>query len=166
MNKKLSTILTILFIIILFTINVGSKPIGATIEDLFDSTLASDHSYSGLTLTLTAGETVVFGEILYFDFTDKEVKKAKADAVETTHAICIALEDKDDSEAILVLIFGYIRDDSYNFTATEVYLSDATAGATLSAAPSDSGDQIQRIGFAFHADKMFFNPSYDVGEKK
>jgi hypothetical protein len=43
-------------------------------------------------------------------------------------------------------------------------VSDTTAGGVLSIAPTDSGDQVQRLGFAFHADKMFFNPSIDVGE--
>lgn len=164
MRKILDMILIVLIIAGLFTINISAVPIGATIADLFDSTLATDHSYSGLTLTLTAGETVVFGDILYFNFTDKEVKKADADAAATMPAVCIALEGKDDGQAILVLIFGYIRDDTYNFTATNVYVSDGTAGTTQSTAPADSGDQVQRIGFAFHADKMFFCPSTDVGE--
>jgi len=156
-------ILTIL-VWLLLPIYISAVPIGATIADLFDSTLASDHSYSGLTLTLTAGETVAFGEIVYMNFTDKEVKKAKADAAATMPAIGVALEGKNDGQACLVLIFGYIRDDTYNFTATNVYVSDVTGGATLSTPPADSGDQVQRIGFAFHADKMFFNPSTDVGE--
>lgn len=164
MRKKLNIILIILLILSLFTINISAIPIGATIESLFDSTLASDHSCSGLILTLTVGESVVFGDVVYMNWTDKEVKKAQANASTTVPAIGIALESKSDGQLCLVLIFGYIRDDSWNFTATEVYLSDITAGGVLSTAPSDSGDQVQRLGFAFHADKMFFNPSIDVGE--
>jgi len=167
MPKKYNIILVILMYLLLmniFTINISAVPVGATVEGFFDSTLASDHSYSGFILTLIAGENIVFGEVVYMNFTDKEVKKAKADSATTVPAIGIALEDKGDGQACLILIMGYIRDDDYNFTATEVYLSDGTAGDMLSAAPGDSGDQVQRLGFAFHADKMFFNPSYDVGE--
>ena len=164
MRKKLNIILIILLIFSLFTINISAVPIGAKVEDLFDSTLATDHSYSGLTLTLTAGESVAFGDVVYMNWTDKEVKKADADASTTVPAIGIALETKADGQACLVLIFGYIRDDSWTFTASMVYLSDGTAGGILSAAPSDAGDQVQRLGFAFHANKMFFNPSFDVGE--
>ncbi len=147
-----------------FTINISGKPIGATIEDLFDSTLASDHSYSGLTLTLIAGESVAFGDIVYMNWADKEIKIAKADSSTTVPAIGVALESKNDGEACLILIIGYIRDDSWDFTSAEVYLSDVVAGEVLSSPPGDSGDQVQRLGFAFHADKMFFNPSIDVGE--
>jgi hypothetical protein len=164
MRKKINIILIILLIFSLSIINISAVPIGAKIEDLFDSTLATDHSYSGLTLTLTAGESVVFGDVVYMNWTDKEVKKTQADASTTVPAIGIALETKADGAACLVLIFGYIRDDSWDFTTTEVYVSDTTAGGVLSTAPSDAGDQVQRLGFAFHADKMFFNPSIDVGE--
>ena len=157
-NRKLILIFT------LSTLNINAVPVGAKIEDIFDSTLATDHTYSGFTLTLTAGENVVFGNVVYMDWTAKEVMLADADAVGTTPAIGIALETKGNGEACLVLILGYIRDDTWDFTATEVYLTDGTAGGVLSAAPADAGDQVQRIGFAFHADKMFFNPSIDVGE--
>lgn len=162
MCKKLNNIIIILLYLLLmnvFTINISAVPIGATIEDLFDSTLASDHSYSGLSLTLTAGETIAFGDIVYMNWADKEVKKAKADSSTTVPAIGVALESKDDGEACLILVIGYIRDDTWNFTAAEVYLSDETAGGVLSSAPTDIGDQVQRLGFAFHADKMFFRPS-------
>lgn len=168
MCRKLDIIIILICLLLLamnvFTINISAVPIGATIESLFDSTLASDHSYSGLTLTLTAGETVAFGDVVYMNWTDKEVKKAKADSSTTVPAIGVALESKNDGEACLVLILGYIRDDTWNFTATEVYLSDTTAGDVLSSAPSDIGDQVQRLGFAFHTDKMFFNSSMGVDE--
>lgn len=147
-----------------FTININGKPMGATIEDLFDSTLASDHSYSGLTLTLIAGESVVFGDMVYMNWADKEVKIAKADSPATVPVIGVALESKDDGDACLVLIIGYIRDDSWDFTSAEVYLSDEIAGGVLSSPPEDSDEQIQKLGFAFHADKMFFNPSLTKDE--
>ena len=131
---------------------------------VMDSTLTDDHSWSGITESWAVGESVVFGQVVYFNFTDKEWKLAKADAAATTPGMRIALESKADGETCKLLIQGYIRDDSWNFTTKDVYLSDGTGGAVLSAAPSDSGDQVQRLGVAVHADKMYFDPSIDVGE--
>jgi len=133
---------------------------------LLDDTLGSDHTYCGIIDVQPVGESVVFGQLLYFNWTDKEWKKAKADAVGTTPALAIALESKGDGQACKLLRQGYIRDDSWDFTGAMVYLSDTTAGGVLSAAPSDTGDQVQRVGQAKTADILFFNPSIDVGEVK
>jgi hypothetical protein len=139
--------------------------LGAYLEKTLDSTLADDHSYSGLLDSQPVGESVVFGDLLYFDWTATEWKKAKADAAATTPAMRIALESKGDGEECLMLVLGYIRDDSaFEFTSAIAYLSDGTAGAILYAAPSDSGDQVQRVGIGISADIMYFNPSIDVGE--
>lgn len=169
MNRVLKKIIIILICLLtmnIFAVTVNSDivryPVGSLVFG--SSLLPNDHSYSGLVLTLTVGEAVAFGDMVYMDWSDKEVKLAKADSSSTVPVIGVALESKVDGEACLILILGYIRDDDWNFTATEVYLSDITAGGVLSVVPSDSGDQIQRLGFAYHADKMFFNPSIDVGE--
>ena len=166
--KKIIIILVCLLAMNIFAVTVSTDivrvPIGSMI---FGSSLLTDaHSYSGLTLTLTVGETVAFGDMVYMDWSDKEVRLAKADFSATVPVIGVALESKVDGEACLILILGYIRDDDWNFTATEVYLSDITAGGVLGVAPSDSGDQIQKLGFAYHANKMFFNPSIDIGVVK
>ena len=127
--------------------------------------LSSDHTYLGITDSKAVGEDVVFGQLLYFDWTDTEWKLAKANAVGTTPAMRIALETKGDGEACLMLVQGYIRDDSaFQFTAAIGYLSITTAGAVQYAAPSTAGNQVQRIGIGINADIMYFNPSMDVGE--
>ena len=164
--KKIIIILVCLLTMNIFAVTINAVttryPIGALIFG--SSLLPNDRSYSGLTLTFMAGETVAFGDMVYMDWSDKELKLAKADSPTTTPAIGVALESKIDGEACLILIIGYIRDDTWNLTAAEVYLSDIIAGGVSSFAPSNSGDQIQRLGFAYHPNKMFFNPSIDVGE--
>ena len=163
------------------TINVLSDitSAGADIEDavtkkhtqntdtilVFTNALADDHTYSGEVDSQSVGESVVFGDLLYFNWTDVEWKKAKADAFGTTPALRIALESKADGETCLMLVKGYIRDDSaFDFGASRIFLNDDTAGTCDDIAPAESGDQIQIVGTAIHADILFFNPSMDVGE--
>jgi hypothetical protein len=131
----------------------------------FYNALASDHTWSGDKDTQPVGEGVHFGQLLYFNWTDKEWKLAKADVSITMPGSRIALESKADSEACLMLVKGYIRDDSaFEFAGAMVYVSAATAGAITSTAPNTAGQQVQRVGVAKSADVLFFDPSIDVGE--
>lgn len=131
----------------------------------FYNALASDLTYSGEIDSQPVGESVVFGDLLYFNWADKEWKKAKADAYATTPAERIALESKADGEICLMLAKGYIRCVSaFDFGASRIFLNDDTAGTCDDTAPAESGDQIQIVGTAKSADILFFNPSIDVGE--
>jgi len=162
------------------TVNVLSDitSAGADIEDavtkkhsqntdttlIFTNALASDHIYSGEVDSQPVGESVVFGDLLYFNWTDKEWKKTDADAAATMPGLRIALESKADGQACLMLVKGYIRDDSaFEFAGAMIYTS-VTPGAMSSTAPTETGDQIQRVGVAKSADILFFDPSIDVGE--
>jgi sugar lactone lactonase YvrE len=130
---------------------------------VLDSTLTADHSYSGITDVVTAGESVVFGDVLYFK-SDGEWYKANAAGTGTYPGLVIALESKGDGQACKVLRMGYIRDDSWSWTVGDILLLGETAGALTATVPSDSGDMVQRLGYAIHADKIYFMPSIDVGE--
>ena len=132
---------------------------------LISDDLGSDHDYSGLVDSANVGESVVFGDLLYFDWTAVEWKKARANAIGTTPAQRIALESKADGQTCLMLVQGWIRDDSaFDFGASKIFLNDDIAGTCDDTAPAESGDQIQVVGIAIGADKMYFNPSIDVGE--
>lgn len=127
--------------------------------------LADDHTYLGKTDIKPVGENVVFGDLLYFDWATAKWKKAKADAYATARSRRIALETKGNGENCLMLVKGYIRDDSaFEFTSSIVFLSIATAGATQSTVPAVATNQVQIVGTAISADIMEFNPSEDVGE--
>ena len=146
-------------------------PVGTAIIDLnqsyllMDDPLGTDHFYSGLVDSDTVGENVVFGDLLYFDYTDVEWKKAKADAIGTTPAMRIALETKGDGDACLMRIQGWIRDDcAFDVGASRIFLNDDVAGTCDDTAPAESGDQIQVVGIGTSTDTMYFCPSIDVGE--
>jgi len=131
---------------------------------ILTNALGSDHNYSGEVDTQPVGESVVFGDLLYFNWTDKEWKKSDADTVATMPGLRIALESKTDGQNCLMLVKGYIRDDSaFEFAGAMIYTS-VTPGAMSSTAPTETGDQIQRVGVAKSADILFFDPSIDVGE--
>jgi hypothetical protein len=132
----------------------------------FYNALASNYTYSGIIDSQPVGETVIFGMLLYFNWTDKEWKLAKANASTTMPGLRIALESKTDGQTCKMLVKGYIRDDvDFEFTGAMVYVSaGATAGLMTSTVPSTAGNQIQRVGVAKSADILFFDPSIDVGE--
>jgi len=131
------------------------------------SALGDDHTYSNNadTDTQPVGENVVFGQLLYFNWAAKKWKLAKGNGNGTVPGGRIALESKGDGEACLMLVKGYIRDDSaFEFAGAMVYVSAATFGAMTSTAPSTATNQLQRVGQAKSAGILFFDPSIDVGE--
>ena len=131
----------------------------------FYNALADDHTWSGDKDTQPVGEAVVFGDLLYPDWAAGEWLKADADLAAKMPGLRIALESKSDGQTCLMLVKGYIRDDSaFEFTASMVYAS-VTPGTMSSTAPTEAGDQVQRVGVATSsADFLFFDPSIDVGE--
>ena len=118
----------------------------------------SDHLSSGIRTTMTMGETVVFGNVLYQN-SDGELYKTDADAAATMPCIAMALESGADGETKSVLLFGFVRDDTWTWTVGGEIYASLTAGAMTQTKPSVTGDQVQIIGMATHADRMLFNPN-------
>lgn len=120
----------------------------------------ADDSVSGETFTGTAGENLVWGDVVYLK-SDGKFWKADFNATTTTPAVafCTGTISADASGEFLRR--GWIRDDSaYNFTfgaqAGTIYLGES--GAITQTAPSGSGDQVQVLGWALEADIFYFEP--------
>ncbi len=126
--------------------------------------LAANQSFVGNYEVAVVGESVVFGDVLYFDFSTLKWRKAKADNFSTTPVQRIALETIAANGSGKLLIEGFVRYDSWSFTAAPVYLSASASGSITSVQPSTTGNQIQRVGIAFGTNKLHFKPSLDVGE--
>jgi len=124
--------------------------------------LEVDHSYTGDLTIEAVGESVVFGDLLYFNWTDKEYKKANKNNVNTMPVVAIALESKTDGQACTLLRRGFIRDDSWTF-ASAIVMTGAS-GAPTTTLPTTTGDQVQRIGTAIDTSKMWFEPISTVVE--
>lgn len=125
--------------------------------------LATDHTASGVTASLTAGEDLVFGNIAYYKAADSKMWKADADAASTMGflALAIATIAADDTGDFLLL--GFARDDTWTWTIQKKIFVSATAGE-LTATEPVAGDITQCVGYSTHADRMFFNPNHKEPE--
>lgn len=125
--------------------------------------LTSDHTWSGITATLTAGENLTIGEIVYAK-SDSKMWKGDADAAATMPVIAVATGTINADATGEFLLFGFFRDDTWNWTVGGLLYCDTTAGALTQTAPSGSGDQVQVVGVAITADIIYFNPSLELVE--
>lgn len=117
----------------------------------------SNQVAEGLTVSMTYGESIVPGDLLYFK-SDGKVYKADSDGTSTYPVMGLALATAS-SGSNLVLLNGIYRDDSrYNFTVGGLVYLSTTAGSETQTQPSATDNVIQVVGVATHADRIYFNP--------
>jgi hypothetical protein len=119
----------------------------------------ADHTASGVVTTMTAGEDLLFGEVCYLNPTDGKLWKANAASLTEVPVFAMALEDVDVSVNASgnVLLSGFARDDTWDWTVGGPVYLDATAGALTQTAPTGSGRWVQAVGVATNADRIFFD---------
>ena len=123
-----------------------------------------DQSFTGFAATMTYGETITVGQALYLK-TDGKMWKADANAATSMPVAMIALEAGNADEAKNVLLFGYMRNDAWAWTVGGIIYASLTAGGIVQDVSSfTTGDQVQVLGIATHADRIFFNPNYTLFE--
>ncbi len=116
---------------------------------------AVNDTASGMIVSMTYGESISFGDPLYFK-SDGKVYKADSDGSSTYPVMAIAIETAS-SGSHKVLLIGIVRHDAWNWTVGgTVYLS-TSAGLTQTQ-PSATDNVIQVMGIATHADRMYFKP--------
>ena len=133
---------------------------------VFDPIPASDHNAAGMIAPMTAGATVAFGDAVY-QKSDGEMHLGDADSASTSGVIAIAVASGSDGASSNFMFYGFLRDDTWNWTVGGlIYLSTTgSSGNTLTqTAPTGSGDIVQILGVATHADRIFFNPSLTYAE--
>jgi len=143
----------------------GFDLIEAQAEDL-EETLGTDHTYTGFTCLGTAGETLVFGNLVYRLPADGEWYLADADAeVSTRPMLAMVCEDISEGSTGLLLLIGFMRDDDFSLTDGEPAWVSVTAGAIANVAPG-SGDFARKIGFGHGATShiLWFCPDATVIE--
>ena len=111
---------------------------------------------SGQTVQLTAGEDLVFGDLVYVK-SDGKMGKADADAIATAYCVAMALGTIANNATGTFLLRGFVRNDAWNWTVGQpIYLS-STAGGLTQTAPSGSLKCVVYVGMAMHADRMYFD---------
>jgi hypothetical protein len=124
----------------------------------------ADHTTTGITAQMLAGGTISAFQLVCIHTTTQEVVVADASAVGTARAIGIAPAAISDEATGTVLLHGFIRDDTWNWTTGAVLYLSETAGAMTETAPTTDGAFVQAVGIALEPDVVFINPSLDIIE--
>lgn len=144
----------------------GNITFGENTALIYDAALSADGKYCGLVRAGTAGATLAFGDLIYLAAADSRWELADADAASTSGDVLLGmcvLAAASDGDPTTILLQGFIRADAA-FPALTIsapaYVS-TTAGDIQTAQPSGTDDVIRRVGFAWTADELYFNPSND-----
>lgn len=149
-------------------LRLGYIEIGNIPDDPSQNTSLVNPSYSGTTLTATAGENLTFGEVVYYNV-DGKVYKAKADSTNTMICMGIVTAAANANAQVILLIDGLIRSSSaFSFTVggqassltAMVYVSETVAGEVTQTRSTTSSHIVQIIGYAVTVDLLSFKPDY------
>jgi hypothetical protein len=125
----------------------------------------SDNTYTGIYTNLTAGESLVFGNLVYMKGADGRVWKANATTSATMPAIGMAVASITTGSSGAIQVFGTAGDTAWSWTPGSVlYPSASTAGALTATAPSTAGNNVQSVAVALTATRILFNPNYVLVE--
>lgn len=110
---------------------------------------------------MTAGESLVFGDVCYYK-SDGKMWKASANAIVGGVVLGMALESKSADQGCKFLRDGFARDDSWSWTVGILLYLSETAGAIVEfgSIGTDTNDVVQVLGFSTHATRMCFSPSF------
>ena len=117
----------------------------------------NDHSATGITTLLTASEAIAQFDLVYISG-NGTIAKADADAIATMPAIGMAVAAISNNAAGVVLLQGFVRDDTFNFTAGNRLFVSTTAGGITATVPSGNNDVAQAVGVATSDDTIYFSP--------
>ena len=140
-------------------------PIGDGKSAVLDPTLGTNSTATGIVIDdQTAGENLVFGDLVYFKSDSKWWKANATSAATTDGMLGLVLETINAQATGKILIKGFVRYDTWNFTVAQWLYVGETDGTITGTAPSDTGDQVRKIGTAYTADIIYFNPDSTIVE--
>ena len=129
---------------------------------LLDATISADEKYSGICEAGVAGTTLDFGNLIYFAVADSRWELTDADAPATSFGklgICVTVAQKADGDAIVVLLWGKVRNVGFpTLTVGAPVFVSTTAGDVQVAAPSGTTDVVRIVGYGNTAAELFFCP--------
>ena len=125
----------------------------------------TDHTVTGMTAQMLAGAAISAFDLVCIHTTTSEVVRADASALATARAIGIAPAAISDTATGTVLLHGFVRDDTFNFTPGSTLFLSETTGQMTHTAPSTDGAFVQIVGTALSPDVVYINPSMDFIER-
>ena len=134
--------------------------VDASGDVLLTAAPGSNLTATGVKVTLTANETQAFGDVCRIG-SDGDATLADATAYSTASALFMCLESATAGNPASYLALGIARNDTWAWTVGgHIYLSTTgTTGNTLTqTAPSTTGEIVQVLGVATHADRIYFKP--------
>ena len=114
--------------------------------------------YTAIVDTITAGEDLEQWDALYLK-SDGKYWESDADASTTMPVVAIAMEAINTDATGDAILFGYVYDSSWNWTPGAIIYASLTTGELTATAPSETGDQVQIVGYAKDADSIEFMPN-------
>ena len=152
------------------TMTFTNKTLGTTqlgeVSLKLDAVLSGDETWSGVTMSGTAGATLAVGDVCFLQTADSkwELVDGILDGTDLGFklqlGICVLAAA--ENAATEMLVYGKVRSAAFPaFTVgAPVYLSD-TAGDVQVAQPSSANFAIRVVGYAISATDLLFNPSND-----
>jgi hypothetical protein len=127
----------------------------------FADVAPDDGEATGLILSFIADVSLAIGDLVFIvaDGSDGKVGKADANTVTTMPAIGVAVTAVSADAPVEVLVQGLLRRNSaYGFTiGQDLFVSAAAVAGVTATAPTGSGDTVQKVGVALHADIAYYN---------
>jgi hypothetical protein len=132
-----------------------------------DSLLSPDSAgitYSGITCDGILGATLEIGDLVYLNTADQRWELSDADAEATAGDVMLAivLEAGGNGDTCLLLLQGFVREDTWNFTSYgQALFVGLTAGDMVQDVSGyTTGDIVRVVGYASTiATQIYFNPS-------
>lgn len=119
--------------------------------------LGTDHTCSGLTVTLKAHENTTLFQVGFIN-SDGEVALSDADAIATMPVRVMATAGINANADGIYLLKGYAVDASWSWTPGGALYASGTPGAVTQTAPTGTGKVVQIVGYAVAATIICFAP--------
>ena len=139
--------------------NTGSTgPTGATGPSSFNP-IPGANSFNGITMTLTAGANLNFGDVCRVNGSGNAVR-AQADTLLDAAALCICTGSVTNTQTGTFLLYGVIEDSAWAFTSGSILYLSNTAGSMTHVPVSGTGSVSQVVGLAIASNTAVFHAEF------
>jgi hypothetical protein len=128
-----------------------------------DATPDTDHTANGpQTNTVVAGYTTTLMDLVYLGTGGKWLEAQATATARSINLLGIALEVKNDTQAMNVALPGsFVADASWSWSVGVPLYISGTLGAITATKPTGSGNIVRTVGYSLSATTIFFDPSSD-----